>query len=102
MQEIKVLPYEQMVHTQPRISPGEWDTQNPLGFWDTNGSPNLGQTTRPCNNQQKKRTCRIVDFAVPADHRAKFKESEKKEKYLDVARELKKNCGTWKWRLYQI
>ena len=23
--------------------------------------------TRPYNNQQKKRTCKIVDFAVPAD-----------------------------------
>ena len=36
--------------------------------------------TRPYNNQQqKKRTCRIVDFAVPADHREKMKESEKKD-----------------------
>ena len=26
------------------------------------------------------RTCKIVDFAVPADHRVKLKESEKKEK----------------------
>ena len=32
----------------------------------------------------------IVDFAVPADHRIKLKESEKKGKYLDLARELKK------------
>ena len=31
-----------------------------------------------------------VDFAVPADHRIKLKESEKKDKYLDLARELKK------------
>ena len=40
--------------------------------------------------KKKKRTCQIVDFAVPADHRVKLKESEKKEKYLDLARELKK------------
>ena len=46
--------------------------------------------TRPYNNQQKKRTCKIVDFASPADHRVKLKESEKKDKYLDLARELKK------------
>ena len=46
--------------------------------------------TRPNNNQQKKRTCKIVDFAVSADHRVKLKESEKKDKYLDLARELKK------------
>ena len=38
----------------------------------------------------KKRTCKIVDFAVPADHRIKLKESEKKDKYLNLARELKK------------
>ena len=38
----------------------------------------------------KKRTCWIVDFAVPADHRVKLKESEKKDKYLHLARELKK------------
>ena len=30
-----------------------------------------------------------MDFAVPADHRLKLKESEKKDKYLDLARELK-------------
>ena len=37
----------------------------------------------------KKRTCQIVDFAVPADHRVKLKESEKNDKYLELARELK-------------
>ena len=31
-----------------------------------------------------------MDFAVPADHRVKLKESEKKDKYLDLTRELKK------------
>ena len=39
---------------------------------------------------KKKRTCKKVDFAVPADHRIKLKECEKKDKYLDLARELKK------------
>ena len=39
---------------------------------------------------KKKRTCKIVDFAVPADHRIKLKECKKKDKYLDLARELKK------------
>ncbi len=37
---------------------------------------------------KKKRSCKIVDFAVPADHRIKLKECEKT--YLDLARELKK------------
>ena len=39
---------------------------------------------------KKKRICKIVDFAVLPDHRIKLKEREKKEKYLDLARELKK------------
>ena len=38
---------------------------------------------------KKKRICKIVDFAVLADHRIKLKECEK-DKYLDLARELKK------------
>ena len=42
------------------------------------------------NQQQKRRICKIVDFAVPADHRIKLKECEKKDKYLDLDKELKK------------
>ena len=42
---------------------------------------------------KKKRFCKIVDFTVPADHRIKLKEREKKDKYLDLAKELK-NYGT--------
>ena len=74
-----------MVFTQHRICPVEWNAKTPLG------SPDLGQTTRPSDTQrQKKRICQIVDFTVPADHRVKSKESEKKDKYLDIAREMKK------------
>ena len=51
-----------------------------MGLWHTDGLPNLGQKTRPYNNQQqKKRIRKIVDFAVPADHRIKLKECEKKD-----------------------
>ena len=32
----------------------------------------------------------MVDLAVPANHRIKLKECEKNDKYLDLARELKK------------
>ena len=32
----------------------------------------------------------MLDFALSADHRIKLKECEKKDKYLDLARELKK------------
>ena len=53
---------------------------------------NLFSTRRPdlVIVNKKKRTCQIVDFAVPADHRVRQKENEKKDKYLDLARELKK------------
>ena len=34
--------------------------------------------------------CKIVDFAVPADHRINLKECAKKDKYLNLAWELKK------------
>ena len=39
---------------------------------------------------KKKRSCKIDDFAVPADQRIKLKEWEKKDQYLGFARELKK------------
>ena len=39
---------------------------------------------------KRKRICKIVDFAVQAYHRINLKESEKKDKYLNLARELKK------------
>ena len=41
-------------------------------------------------NKKTKRTCLLVDFAVSADHKVKIKESEKRDKYLDFARELRK------------
>ena len=31
-----------------------------------------------------------MDFAVPGEHRVQLKESKKRDKYLDFARELKK------------
>ena len=31
-----------------------------------------------------------MDFVVPADHRIKLKESEMRDKYLDLSRKLKK------------
>ena len=40
--------------------------------------------------KKKKKTCRIVDFVVQADYSVELKESEKTDKYVDLARELKK------------
>ena len=80
-----------MVYAQPSTCPRKRHPQTSVGLWYTNGSPNLGQKTRLYNNQQKKKKiCKIVDFAVPADHSIKLKECEKRDKYLDLARELKK------------
>ena len=41
-------------------------------------------------NNKKREFAKTVGFAVPADHRINLKECEKKDKYLDLARELKK------------
>ena len=42
--------------------------------WDFHmGSPNLSQKTRPYKRKKKKKNCKIVDFAVPADHRQNWK-----------------------------
>ena len=39
---------------------------------------------------KKKRICRIVDFTVPVDHRVKLKKCEERDKYFDLAKEMKK------------
>ena len=46
-----------------------------------------------------KRTCRIVDLAVPADYRESWK---KMKRTISTLLGNWKNCGTWKWRLYQL
>ena len=53
-QGIEIWPYEQMVYAQFRIRPGKWDAQTSQRFWHTNGSPNIDQTTRPSDSQQKR------------------------------------------------
>ena len=63
-----------------------WDFDIHTDYLISTRKPDLRIITK----KKKKRTCNIVDFAVPADHRIKLKECEKKDKYLDLARELKK------------
>ena len=67
-----------------------------------NRSPYLSQKSKPYSNQQKQRTCIIVDFTVPADHWINLKGYEKKDKYLELAGELEKTYGTRRWQLYVI
>ena len=63
-------------------------------LWDfdiqTDHRISVRRPDRKIINKKKKRICKIVDFAVPAEHRIKLKECEKRDKYLDLARELKK------------
>ena len=71
----------------------KWYMHNPASFqendthkllWDFNiHTDHLISTRRPdviIIKRKKKRICKIVDFAVPADHRIKLKECEKKDK----------------------
>ena len=69
----------------------EYNTHKFLWDFDIQ-TDHLISVRRPNNNQQqKKRICKIVDFAVPADQRIKLRECKKKDEYLDFARQLKKN-----------
>ena len=59
-------------------------------LWDFNiQTDHLSPARRP-DLIIKKIICKIVDIAVLVDHRINLKECEKKDKYLDLARELKK------------
>ena len=40
-------------------------------------------------NKKRKRISHLVDYCVPVNYRVKIKESQKLDKYLDLARELK-------------
>ena len=53
VQESLIRLYEQVVYTQPRICPGG-DAQISFGFWYTNRSPNIGQTTKKKKKKKRK------------------------------------------------
>ena len=77
-----------MVYAQPGACPRKYSHEL---LWDFNiQTDHLIPARRPdlIIINKRKRICKIVDFAVLADYR--IKESEKKDKYLDLARELKK------------
>ena len=76
----------------------KWYMHNAAAVTHTNsfGTLTYKQVTKSRPEDQilqksiKNRTCKIVNFPVPADHKIKLKESEKQDKYLDLASELKK------------
>ena len=76
-----------MVYAQTRICLGEWDSQNSLGF-----ELQISAKRTDLVIAKKKRTFWIVNFAALADHWVKTKENEKRDKYLDLTRELKKKA----------
>ena len=49
------------------------------------------------NNNNNNNNLVSIEFSVLEDHWVKIKETEKKDKFLDLARELKKKSrGKWK------
>ena len=102
MQESEIWLYYQMLYTQIRICPGEWDAQHSLVFWDKDHllsarRPDLVMINQNQKQKQKKnpkRTIRIMDFAVRADHSVKTKLNKKRARSFIFARELKKQ-----WRM---
>ena len=60
-----------------------------MGFKDTNGLFNLSQTTRSSVSKKKENLLNSGPCILP-DHMIKLKESEKRDKFLNLSRELKK------------
>ena len=61
-----------------------------MEFSLTNRSPNLNQKTRPNYNQQKIENLQNCGLCCPGWLQNKTEKSEKKDKYMDLAAELKK------------
>ena len=94
----KRVKFEWMVYAQTRIYPKKWDFFESLVWLDLGlncGLPDHWQTLFSLGQwpEQHERTCHLVDFLGPANHRVKrkiIKESKKQNKYLKLTRELKK------------
>ena len=94
-----------MVNAQPRIYPKN-ETHKVLSDFEIQTDHQIS-SRRPdlVIKKDKKRTCRIVNFAVSADYRIELKEFERIDNYLDLEKELKKiiehegngdtNCYWW-------
>ena len=70
------------------VTPGKKNSQRILRY------KRITPARRPdlviVKNKKEVRAYWIMDFAVLVDYRVKLKESEKRDRYLDLARELKK------------
>ena len=85
-----------------------WDFEIQMDLLSSTRRPDLvivNKKKKKKKEKKKKRTCRILDFSGLVDHRMKFKEIERKDKYLEPTKELKinhevdgdTNCGFCTW-----
>ena len=72
-------------------------SESPSAYTAVKNHRNNNNNINNNNNNNKS-----VDFAVPADPRIKLKECEKTDKYLDLARELKKKLWNMKVTIIPI
>ena len=71
-----------------------WDSEIQTDHLIPIRRPGLVLINKQTKNKQKRTFC-LEDFAVQADHSVKIKESEKINKYLGLANELKKMWNMW-------
>ena len=71
-------------HKTQQTKPNLWDFDMHTDYLISAKRPDLIIINK------KRELAKLWTIAVPADHRIKLKESEKKDKYLVLARELKK------------
>ena len=109
MQKISAKKYEsrhdwedKVIDWEPckKFITGVSTTQNPSCkfLWDFETQTDHQVSVRRLDLQaanKRKETYRISDFTVAAEQRVKIKNSKKRDKYQDLARELKNNFGTW-------
>ena len=81
VQGIEIQSYEQILYAQHRISPWRCDAKISLGFWDINGSHNLGKKSG--TSDIKKKSSWMDDFAIPVEPRLKFRENKKEKKAIE-------------------
>ena len=82
-------------------------------LWDFSIQTDVIEARRPdlVVVDKKKRSCKIIDFAVPGDSRIEEKEKDKIEKYQGLGRELKKiwnlkdhtiSCRLFRWYIQTV
>ena len=95
--EIKIWLYYLMVYPQTKIHPRKWI------FWDLGiETDHLISARRQEFVLINKKMLSPSGFRRSSGPLSEIKESKKINKYLDLAEELKKSCGTLGWPWYQL